>query len=83
MDTFSTLRFLFGLKGLHHAQDRLFDGVYPEQGRRAQDRPFITPPSCGDQEGEALIDYTREPLSVSSRRAALFSPHFNSVLKIV
>ena len=33
---------------------RPFDGVYPEQGRRAQDRPFIMPPSCSDQEGQAL-----------------------------
>jgi len=38
--------------------------------RMAGGRPFIMPPSCFTQEGQALVVY-QEPLSVSSRKAAL------------
>jgi len=34
-------------------------------------RPFVTPPSCDGQEGQALVVVYQEPLSASSRRAAL------------
>jgi len=48
------------------------EGNKEDQTRCGRGRPFTMPPSCPDQEGQALINYTKEPLSVSSKQESGF-----------